>query len=798
MQRSTTDKLAELKKKVQKQAKKDMDKLLDVSVKKEAKMPTYTVPKKGKDVKVLESIEEKNRVEFFKRLDRSFDSMDNEELIASITDFGEKGDDKRKVFTKVLLEFIPYKKLKKYMKDVIDGANSDNLLKAMKFKTQDMTSGEASMADAINNVIQNEESALAHERFANVIASRKGKDRITAFDLYVEDMNKTGIIDQRTIVESWRNTDENTKNTYKNRALATNKKRDEDEKKTKKHILSIDDEAEPIPRIVIDVREAMTRPVIDSQALYDYMRHLWIPNYASTYISTPKDMQDDIDPKFIIDSGKDDDKVVYDERTWYRPSKYFYLMQIGRFADDRKQDGINLICYDGSLDNPVVFNVIHKTKDNNVILQNEKIFKDENNWFKKKNISQDMKLNEFINTPIDSMSPSVLDTITMFMRKYLAITLTTELSNANRTDKAKLKPVDIPDPIFTENDSFITDLESAFMTRANGKTLDYYLEEISSFLVFVERSFTGGSYVIFKSRVRANMYSPSKIPSLTIEEKVPEIFNDPTIPDNKGDSKAVRAKDVIKSSIQYVINCRKKTLACILFNHIYPRDMITNIPICQDSIPTIAEPAELSTKNRCRIEKMHPHEIIYYKEGDNTYCFSIYEIIGMISSNNFVNPFTNNKFSDEFVDSILSFNENFIVDPTVGRKETAAVMGTTKGYPTIDDLMTKIADMEQAYFDKLEKTETSPSDEIVEETVEIPMEVQEQTSEEESSSVNPDFIEDVTVTPIQGENVGLTCEVCKKPITDNTYTTIADASVSTPTIVNFCSTKCFSEWNEGK
>ncbi len=790
MQRNTTEsKLDELKKKVKLQAKKDMDKLLEVNVKKDAKMPTYTVPRKSKDVRVLEQIEEKNRVEFFKKLDKSILNMDTNEIIDSITDFGQKGDDKRKVFVKVLLDAVPFKRLKIYIKDVIGGKNSDELLNTMKFKTQNMTKKDAAIADEINSTIQTEKTALAHERFANVIASKKINDTITAFDLYVEDMNKSGIIDQRAIVNSWRSTDENTKNAYKKRALEINKKRVEEEKKTKKHILTVDDEADPIPRIVIDVRETMTRPVIDSQALYDYMRHLWIPDYASTYISTPEDMQSNIDPKYIIESGKDEDKTVYEGRTWYRPSKYFYLMQIGRFADDRKQEGINLICYDGSLDNPVVFNVIHKTKNNNVIIQNEKIFKDENNWFRKKNVSQDMKLNEFINTPIDSIAPGVLDAITMFMRKYLAITLTTELSNANRTDKMKLKPTDIPDPILSENDSFITDLESAFMVRANGKTLEYYLEEISAFLVFIERSFTGGSYNIFKSRVRANMYSPSKIPSLSIEEKVPEIFEDPTIPDTKDDTK-VRAKDVIKSSIQFVINCRKKTLACVLFNHIHPRDMITNVPICQDSIPTITDPSELSEKNRCRIEKMHPHEIIYYKEGDKTYCFNIYEILGMISSNNFVNPFTNNKFSDEFVDSILSFNENFLFEPTLGPFKSVAVMETTKGYPILDDLMAKIAEIERAHYEQEEASKT-PEEEVVEETIEVP-------EEEEPRSDSFNFIDEMLLTPETGKaEVGLTCEVCKKPITDNTYTTIADTT-ETPKIVNFCSTKCFSEWNEGK
>lgn len=803
MRRNTTGgKLEELKKKVKQQAKKDMDKLLDINIKKEVRGPKYIATKKSKDQRVLDQIEEKNRVEFFKKFDKGFNTMEDNEVIASITDFGEKGDDKRKVFAKVLLEAIPPKKLKKYVKDVIGGANSDDLLNSMKFKTANMTKKDAEIADDINNVIQNEQSMRAHERFANIIASKKGDNRISAYDLYIEDMNKAGVIDQITIIKNWKTVDQDTKNAYKAKALEINKKNAEESKKSKKEAIVIDDEADR-PRVVMDIIDYVgkTRPSIDTQALYDYMRHLWIPDYSSTYITTPANMTVVMDPKFIIDSGRDDDSIVYEGRTWYRPSKYFYLMQIGRFADDRKQDGINLVCFDGSLENPIAFNVLHKSKDNKVIVQNEKVFKDEKDWMKKKVVGQDKKLNEFINTPIESLPSSVVDAISIFMRKYLAITLTTQLSNAGKKDDQgntdgnsfKLNPTDIDDPIFTENDSFITDLESAFMIRANGKTIDYYVGEISAFLVFVESSFIGRKYNIFKSRLRANMYNPSKIPSLSIEEKIPEIFDNPTVPDTKDDNTSVRTKDVIKASIEFVINCRKKTLACVIYNHLYPMDIIFNIPICQYSIPTIADPTNLRQKNGCDIDTYYPHETVYYREGDKTYCFNIYEIINMISNDIKINPFTNNPFSDEFVDSILSFNDNVLFDFDYNlQRESASVMGETKGYPMIDDLFTKIADLEQSHMNKTEPGMKNTEEIVVDE---IPSESEETVAAEIPKE---EFIDEIAMSPFSDTDRVTKCDVCGTPIQGDAYKTILDSNDDVPNVVNLCSTKCFSEWNEGK
>ena len=731
-------KLEELAKMIKQNKKKEKFPL----PKPQARSPTTIGPKKvSRDQAFINKMEEKKRVDFFKKLQKNLDNMDADEITAVLTDFGEKGDDNRKIFVYGIVNSLSPKMFKQFIDKVIRGERTSQELFDDIRKISPVTKGEKIRAMNMNEAVKEKGDELRLDYFLKILDAKKLESRVTGYDIFASMIrSQTGDAarwnnmspdeQSRIIQEEWSRLpisspnpdDTNTQEYYRGLALDMNKETQQKRQAGKKTIktLSYDKEGNLLNEEDLKIyKNAMAADgkTYDSQTLYDYMRHLWIPDYEATYI-TQAIGSDVIDSKYIIQSGKPSDSITYEGRLWYKPSKYFYLTQIGNLEHKRTQEGVVLTSYE-TKDKPVRLNVLFITKNGDKIIQNEKIFNNEKTWFRKKSMSNEARLVDFENTPIKSLSSSVKSEISGWIRRYIASTLSVELSNQKRDDANKLDPADMKDPVFLENDSFITELEQTFMLQSEDKTIGYYIELVSTFLVFVQTKYTGQSYKIFRSRLRSNFYNPSKIPSISIEEKVPEIFANP---DNTNliDGFKIIAASIIKSE--------KNIILTFLFNFIHPHHYISAIPYAYKMFPNISSQTgkKIAEIHKCE-GNIYPHENIFYTEKDVTYCFSIVDLISRFAEGDFTNPKTGSKLSDTFIDSIVSFNNQSVFDVRTGLYDTEEAPRvsilkadiSSQDYPMIDRLMAKIEELESSLYN------------IEKEPLQIPMESSENVENQE-------------------------------------------------------------------
>ncbi len=842
---SALEKIKQQTKRMKEKAAQEFEKLPQYL---EKKVGGYKTPKKASDKKKLDKIEEESRVRFFRKILKTEKKLDDDELTKAFNEFAELGDVNRKKLVSVFTQVLGRKALITVLKEIVDGKNSEEVLKTISNPDyKELTKKTAKYAreakEVINEVIEDAVFNKALDR----ISAQNVTDYITGYDIFAIELKQSGVEDITATNRQWKSLSDEEKTSYNTNAKEINAKKIE-QIKTRKKTIVLDDEIIPSRTMrAVDDTQTLRPSIDDLQCVYDYMKHIWIDDYHATYITSPTDTP--LDSKYIITDTRFDknNKFIYDDKEWYRPSKYFYMMQCGRYQDIRRQEGVVFTCFDGSEDLPVSFVIGYKTIDNDFVVQDEAIFDKEKKWLARKLKTQYDRHSEFVNMIIPETNTNIKTDISNKMRAYLVAVINPSLSNDKKDfekkdnittvketiaedkispamkeglenvlgatsinisaskksqsadeDKksfnkknTKIEPFDMPDPVYTPNSPFIVDLENAIMLRSVNKKVIDYIREIVNFTAFVDTAIFGLISRIFRSRLRASFYNPNMIPSLEIKQKLPEIF----------ENKDITNKDEYMVSIESAISKKADYISYHLYNSIFTSDVITNIPPIVTYIPSFPD-VNLPVSNGCDIPGFPSFEIVYYKLGEVTYCFTIYQLINMFQSNNFVNPYTGKEdFSKEFIDYIISFFNSKNVDIEFSKlfEETiVSVAPNISGYPMIEDLLSKLADIEASAFkepepvpDPLQPVETpqevvEPKEEIKEtfnETVEVKEEPKEEASPAKFGMDSRDVSDDIR------------CEMCGQNIENPEYRTILHDK--DPKIVHFCNTKCFSNWGVG-
>ncbi len=755
-------------------------------------LPRYPGPKTN-DKKKMENMEEDKRVAFFKHILKNKGSMTNEDLENAFNNFADLGDINRRKAINVLMYVLGKKKLFKFMEDVVGGKNSDDLInkmanpeKKVKINPRDPEAGTMKVpggikidpetkevyiskagkrANLIKEVMNEAVEEVVFESAIDRMAVNVLTENVTGYDLFATDMKKGIEQDITEINRLWRELSKDQRKQYNDKASKINQTNAEN-KPAKKKIIYLDSDVIPLRAIQTGDSKTALRPSIDElQCVYDYMKHIWIDDYYATYITSPNDSP--LDSKYIISDEKA--TMIYDDKEWHRPSKYFYMMQCGRFQDDRRQDGIIFTCFDGSLKLPVNFIVGYKTLDNEFVIQDEAIFQKEKKWLARKYMSQYERHAEFINSRIPSENTNIKEEISKRMREYISVLLNYSLSNEDKSNDKKIEPLDSKDTYYTSRTPFVSTVEESIMLRSTDKSIIEYIRNVIEFTSFVDLGIFGSQSKIFRSRLRADFYNPELIPSLTIQQKFPEVFENDNITN----------KDEYLASINSIIYQKANAVSYYVYNSVFPADTITKIPSITDSIPSLKD-VNLEAVNSCDLSPFPSFEIIYYTEDNKRYCFAIYQLYNMFQSGNLINPNTGNKFSDEFVDYVTSFFNSKSLDDEFSKlfEPTVSVLGDIGGMSMIQDLMSKIADIEMKAFASPSSPSSVPSegDEKIDESIETPS---------EEIKITDSMVEDE-----------LKCELCSQRIDNDQYKTILDDK--DPKIVHFCTTKCFSEWTKAE
>jgi hypothetical protein len=327
--------------------------------------------------------------------------------------------------------------------------------------------------------------------------------------------------------------------------------------------------------------------------------------------------------------------ITSDNKRFYKAGRSFYNLQCNVYADLRSQQGNKLIAYvdkNTKVEFKVAFTIINPSIDtslivkesfdiNNikianyigqkVLLQNEDIFNREKAEWIKKNIYDEKKLTDIGERNIDKNS-------ILIAKKWLSNFLIQCTDNRDYS-------VDSP---------FIHIAIDSIKNVKTNKELFRKVAEIIVYTMIKEAQ-------IFRKRLKAEYYLPEILHQITHVEKFPEVY-DPLYGTSQN------SIDVYSSYIQNNIDIIiQKMLGDFLVKD-PTRKKVTDI-----EYKTHPEMINYEDKKLCvnDIQDIDPKNIIYYQDeiDKKLYCFDVVKLALNFEKGDYINPFTNNPFSQEFV-----------------------------------------------------------------------------------------------------------------------------------------------------
>jgi len=367
-----------------------------------------------------------------------------------------------------------------------------------------------------------------------------------------------------------------------------------------------------------------------------------IPTWSSVYNKIQTGI---IFIKDIVSISDEDVSLYYAENMplegmelegWSRPSSEFW--HVFCRASKKTIDDDNVITIEDDVtDNVLSFRLswINKT-DGSPVLFTQEIFNEELASEKSKGDVEQIK--KILKEPVSDQTYE------------LALTIITESFRL-----AKLE---------NNNDIYISDTVKATpyvvklvtTLRNKSETTEKFLKllgVIDTILVKIPKA----GFESYKKKLEDGMIKPEYLARVSLVDAIPEVFLDERTTEETKDTIRFFIKN---ESDNFADNFLSNLMSLGTFSRKVSRSSVSG------SLKKIKYPrGENDTyetgyivdnrKSLCRnnASKIPEHRLVFYNEGDTRYCFDIMDLLSNFSSNNFVNPETSNKFSDDFITDIL-------------------------------------------------------------------------------------------------------------------------------------------------
>ena len=281
---------------------------------------------------------------------------------------------------------------------------------------------------------------------------------------------------------------------------------------------------------------------------------------------------------------------------------------------------------------------------------------------------------------------------------------------------------------------------------------------------------------LFQNNIKKEYYLPEILAHLSDYEKLPEIFEDPIVPNEMIEKTSKTISDNIDRLVeQFAENV-------YLRRNLYKSKSYFPLEYINYNIKTRNRLSACENKNR--VEGVKEDEIVYYKDDiDNKiYCFSLNELLKQFLDNNITNPETQRDFNTPFVIRFLELYNNKLHESGFTVKEKIQIQEEKKYRPDI------IPDLWSVIGLNIKELE----DELTNEKIEIKedKEGEEEREEKRDKDVVDGIRESVDIAEKNA------CEYCKTHLTDDSLKTIVHHNEESK-IIQFCSIKCFEDKNDG-
>jgi hypothetical protein len=465
---------------------------------------------------------------------------------------------------------------------------------------------------------------------------------------------------------------------------------------------------------------------------------------------------------------------------WYEANKRYFSLQCNAYKDKRSQKGEILTCYT-QLNKKIEFMVAYTiigyqsedtittivdNKERTFIIQNEELFEKEKAYILSK-----------LSIESDSVSNILSEIVSKKTLKNVEKTISKALIEIApmKIDYGVIKMVEsyvmgekILSKIVESDTPYIRILMETLHDNQEQTNKELFTKA-AHLLVFlkIEEAKT------FRKNIEREYYLPDILASLSNSEKFPEAFEDPSVSDKF-------INDLMTTIDSKIINL-VDFMAQMEFNIRNPSSRRRNLHR-EDFSRSISTNKRVSAcLNKERVDGVSDRDIIYYKDGDKIFCFTIDELHEQIIVNdNTRNPETGLLFDSVFIKRFVEvYNKKLSDDGFL-----TEYFQKKYGFDNVLKEQNKVLSTQN----KKRKRVYIDLDKIVRKDVE---EMEEYLIKENDAKVDTR----VNNKDVKKEDI---CSYCEKHVNKNSIksTVLIDGE---PAIINFCSLECFDykkDWED--
>ena len=373
------------------------------------------------------------------------------------------------------------------------------------------------------------------------------------------------------------------------------------------------------------------RTYVDMFCVIDYQRAPWIGKSVKKMWINTKNV------KYLIGDIEINDQIIKAEtikiggKNWYKPSIKFYALLCSRVNRKQEKKTLKIMLGSEELDFKIMYEIEGEDReDKKYKIQNEKMFKNMQKYFRTKNESK----NTIIKKLLDEKLSDKNECITSEGLKFIK----------NKTNLPESFAIEIEKEIFGEGKS----------------TVKEYFESIVDVISFFDDVIIKQDNRVFYNQVVDGYFTASGLINLPYEMRMPTIFKNSLISDDEK-NKTLKYIKMIKSDYM-------KLLSNNLYGCLHPYESTRTIPD-KYVFPDIElkKLDDNEKRNICKNKDIFEDksntdfEMYFDSEDGSYYCFPIKELLQSFEDNNFINPETKREFNKIFIDKILKQKKPIIL-----------------------------------------------------------------------------------------------------------------------------------------
>ena len=236
--------------------------------------------------------------------------------------------------------------------------------------------------------------------------------------------------------------------------------------------------------------------------------------------------------------------------------------------------------------------------------------------------------------------------IVNLVRSSIRETLATSINRSNADPDIigqEIEPITRDSPFVVEMENIIFDR----ITESRNATLAGYFGIVADIIVPLNEQYHN---LVYKTRIKEELYTPRQLVNLSLKDRFPEIFRNKSVGE---ETESILRKRIASTRRKFI-----SEQAEYLYRILNPGAQFLTRPQLVEPIQPFPDVGDRLSDcdNPWDLLDEIPQNIVKYSEGGEVWCFNLLELRTQFGEGNYINGYTGNRFSQQFIDRIMKYD----------------------------------------------------------------------------------------------------------------------------------------------